>query len=301
MFERPDFPITLLPVGQWSTQTTTTRYTLDETLIKQLLIWVQEWAELPIHNESTWVQQEVGVPTLIARFDLHPEGKVIELEIRPQGVGTTKQINSRFVDLLAGVQASWPNFSSVQTERHAKHGCDDHLWLQRHTLGQEPAEGLVLVRNMTGETAANHLASRAVAPVANEGDKSYGEAMGWWQKSYDPQNLPWNEAFVIKPLAGAKSHSVGIWVPSTSKSRPRGAYTKGKIETLMRDNGPMWLQPFHQPPVVETEQGTRFLMLRPYFGYDITTGTWHYLGGEYVLGDTLRIHGGPATIFGPLV
>lgn len=301
MFTSDSFPTYLYPIGSWNMQVTRTAYTLKAALIAQLINWIEEWAALPMHTEPTWVQQTHGVPALFVRFDLHPNGQPFELEVRPQGMGTTGDINPMFAESLASIRETWPNFDSVQTPDHAAAGCDDHLWLERHPLGTEPSEGLVLVRNMVRESSANHLADRAIAPVANEGDKAYGQHFGWWRKIHAGEALPWDTSFVLKPLYGAKSRGIAIWINVPGKQRPNGAYTRTKVENTLRDQGSMWLQEYYEPAVVHTEQGDRNLMLRPFFGFNTQTRTWHYLGGEYVLGDTVRIHGTPASIFGPLV
>lgn len=302
MFNNSTFPLSPLDVGEWSMSLTQTSMTLDPAVNEQFLDWIEEWAKLPMHDEATWVQREFGVPSLLVRYDATVDGQPYELDGRPQGAGITAHFNPFFAERFANVKATWPDIVAVQTPKHAEYFCDDHFWLKRFPLGQEPEGVLKLVRNMPWDYAANHLTADAVAPVANEGAKAYGEHFGWWHKvtAAEVGELDWDKSFVLKPINGAKGHDIIIWVAGSTNKRPRGAVTKTKVKDTLLAQGEMWLQKFHAPHVVETEHGSRNLMVRPYYGFNIETRKWESLGGQAVLGDTLKIHGSSATIFARL-
>lgn len=240
-------------------------------------------------REETWVQRNFRIPTLIARIDaalIDGRLAVFEVEERPCGIGVAVVLNPAFHDRFGETRRSWPEIEVVASpDRVGK--IDDHIWTRVNGGGS----GLVLLRCEPGEIEFHGFEPRSVSSLKEEGNKSYGLAMGLWRQVEAGDILPWDNGFVLKPLQGSKCKAVEVWDP---RKRP-GSSSKTRVERVLVEQGAMFLQ-----NLVEPQIGTcgGFMMVRVYFAFDISAARWQYLGGVWMERKNLRIHGASDTITG---
>lgn len=305
ILDTADLQTRSIQTGQWSTMTTDREIKLADDRVAAMQNVIACWLAVDPHPEATWVQQTYGIPSLFVRFDcsIGPDGQLCfyEVEERPQGMGFSQLFNPLFGQRLGELQASWPEFVSVETPAHkARGGTDDQFWLSSAVALEDcPAEGLLLLRSEPHEDQVHYLAGRSVSTIATEGRKRYGVDLGWWREVSDPDQLPWDEHFVLKPLQGSKCAGVTMWV-GRGNQRPQGASTESQVLRTLKDHATMLCQPYHAPWEVTFEERSHRVMLRPYFGFVPETGQWRYLGGEWLMAPQVKLHGSSETVFGPL-
>ena len=159
-----------------------------------------------------------------------------------------------------------------------------------------------LFRELNAETRAS-LIGRSVKPMFYQNDKRYGVEFGWWKRIVWENGketlLPWNEAFVLKPLKSQGSANVMIWNPFDRKGRA----TRTQIISTLQRHTMMYLQRFI-PPMSTTIANREYnMMYRPFFGYDPRIKKWVPMHGVWTARPypNLRLHGSSDAISGPLL
>lgn len=257
--------------------------------------------------EETFVYTRYGVPSLIVRFDgvLDENGdfRAYEIQDGAGGLGyggiafdQLKHVRDRFA------REKWLPFSCVLGPRTLHH--DDALWLPSMTIDQAlQSDDLVTVRSelrMLNTEGQRLLIRRAVGPVKTHGDKQYGVTLGWWREiawhEAIKSELPWNDAFVVKPVRGTGGRDVHIWAPPYGSSRRQ-------ILGAIQRRGRMIVQEYIPPMSLEINGQSHNLIVRPFFGYDPQVKTWVSLHGLWTArpGYTQRIHGASDAVCGPVV
>lgn len=118
-----------------------------------------------------------------------------------------------------------------------------------------------------------------------------------WRKIHHPDELDWNEPFVLKPVQGSKTRDVLIWHPD----KLPGSATKTKVSReLDNRQGGMYHQNFEIPTVINLNGQEMWMIYRIFFGYNIHEKSWKYLGGVWNARQNLKIHGASDAVFGPI-
>lgn len=278
---------------------------LPKEITQQLIDELHTWQKY-FPKEDTFVERTYGVPCLVARFD----GAIVDGRFRSyeiQGgcgwIGYAGVANPEFKarrDRL--MREEWPSFPVLMLQ-DSPH--DDDLWLRRVDRQTALNEtGPIMLREGLWGLAwevQDTLIARSVRAFRNHFDKRYGIGMRWW-KTVSAENtdlLPWDEAFVLKPLEGTGSKDVMCWLPDTR----RGRATRTQIKETLEAREYMLLQPFIPPNSMEID-GTSFnVIYRPFFGFDPSINDWTPLHGVWTArpAPNLRIHGSSDAISGPLM
>lgn len=265
--------------------------------VRMIRAWVHAF-----HREETWIQRQHRVPSLIVRLDCVPDQEgsqlhIFEIEERPAGLGVASEIDATFSSRLCTMKSQWPPFVVVRSRRRNGAG-DDYLWAPITDDLSDPAlkDSLVLVRADPDESQFYPLEERAISSLREKGNKDYGVAMGFWTCVSRPDELPWQEGFCLKPMRGSKAHGIEIW---DAGKKQRGYSTRTRIERTLHAYGEMYCQPLVMP--FETRYpDRRFGMARVFYGYDVNSREWRYLGGYWIARDALKIHCTPDALVGPL-
>lgn len=287
-----------MEVGVWRLFVSSQEKIFPPAAVEAATQLLSRWVKV-FPPEGTWIEREWGVPSLLVRFDctLCSDGllRVYEIEERPAGVGIALQVNPHFRERAKAFMEIWPPFDVVVSP--LRRGSDDYLWRKIKTLQDLEEERLILVRAEPDEEEFHPLRPRAVAPISHEGLKGYGVTLGLWREVTFPEQLPWEEGFVLKPLQGSKMKGVEIWHPRLRKE-VGGVSTRKRIEETFTRYGRIYLQEFHPP----MRRGELWVIYRVYFGYNPVDQRYSCLGGLWNgRPNQLRLHGATDAVFGPLV
>lgn len=262
-------------------------------------------------REDTWVQKELGKPSLLVRLDMvkRPDGSYgfYEVEERPMGIGIASLISHEFQTRARDMFIAWRGFYRpiafvVSESRCGK--CDDLVL--KETLGLTVITGmpkrngntLYFVRAEPDEVEFHALSEHSVSTISTEGDKSYGVPLGLWKPI--PQNhdaLPWTDGFALKPRQGSKMKHVYLWHPS----RVKGIESKNKIKRVIDEGKVAYYQEWLPPERYSLFQEDHFLVRRVYWGWDPRSTRWQCLGGLWNSRPNHRIHGATDSVFGEIV
>lgn len=292
----------------WIFQKLPSTQMLSASIVHDTSDMLAQWAAL-YPREGTWVEREYRVPTIIARLDFTiAEGgkiRVYEIDDRPAGIGVTCTTNPEFKRRLARLRRQWPSFYSVISPTRP---VDDVHWVKTVPLEEaKNSTSLILVRARPEEEAFHSLAPRSVSTIAHEGRKEYGVQLGLWKHLSDPDLLPWEEGFVLKPN-GTRSRDVLIWpgneARKTLSRKPRRALPtssqiQGKVHRYLSAGATLYIQPYHPP--MRTPEGLP-MIYRFFFGFNPTQNAYVPLGGIYnaMQDSSLLVHGTDKAAFGPL-
>ncbi len=257
---------------------------------KALVKWQQVFP-----REKSWIQKELGIPSLIVRVEGVPVGNrfhFFEIEERPAGVGVTAKFSPSFTDNLGKLTKVWPEFKVLISDARQGAG-DDYLWREVVTPEQVKDSDLLIIRAEPEESEFHRFINRSVSSLTEKGNKVYGEKFGWWNTVTGADDLPWHTPFVIKPCQGSKARGLEIWDPIKKRN---GCSTKSRIIRTLQKAGKMYCQPLVDP--IEHKGGMMFY--RIFYGFDSRTGEWVCMGGCYNVRPNLRIHGASDAFFGAL-
>jgi len=261
---------------------------------------LSEWLTLFPH-EPTWIQRNLGIPTLIARIDctiVDGELKIFEVEERPAGIGINYQANPQFRSKLETLRKTWPSFGVLVSPKREVN--DDYLWndtvVWNDSLVSHGNGSLVFLRGEPDESWVREFQPCSVSSVLNKGDKSYGVKLGFWAKVTpdDFEDFPWARGFVLKPVQGSKVRGVHIWDPAKGK----GWSTRSQILRELQSRGEMYLQPLYSP--LRDINGW-LVILRIFYGFDVGSKEWVCMGGAWVARNNWRVHVTPDSISGIVV
>lgn len=295
--------VTELQLGQWSIRYIDAEVRLPQEINEQALNLLNTWQNV-YPKEDTWVQRNYGVPSLLVRIDgtvVDGQLKAYEIEDRPQGAGLSLSLNSEFKSRLEKVRETWPRIVAVVSEN--RKGTDDHL-IYDVVHAPDPSDK-ILVRAEPWEADFHKYQSNSVSTVLTEGDKSYGESMGFWNRINFPEEVDWNKACVVKPLQGSKAKDVMVWIPDKmvyGQKVTNGVFTRTKIgNMILAKNGEgVYVQPFYPPIPLVLDDETQWMALRIFYGYNLQTRQWEALGGLSNSRKNMIIHGAQDTTFNPI-
>ena len=280
--------------GNWPIRFVDRPFAMTAEMVQDGAKCLAKWQKL-FAPEQTWVRENLGVPSLLARIDVTIMDEHLmyyEVEERPSGMGVTSIVNQQFAGLLQEISSIWPDFSIVISP--LRRGTDDNIWAKNITT-TIPDEGLVLVRAEPEEEAFHHLTARSVSSLQEKGNKSYGLEMGFWSWASNPRDLSWHLPFTVKPVKGSKTRGVHIWHPG----RLAGSSSRKQIERAFAEYGSMYCQPF-LPPIESGIEEAPWMILRVYYGFHLPSSSWLCLGGCWNARPNLKIHGASDAIFGPV-
>ncbi len=271
---------------------------------------LSQWQSV-FNREATYAQTQFGVPSLLVRYDgvLAPDGSFLSYEIQDGSgwAGYAGLANESFKTARDYfVKNIWPPFRLLQDLETPR---DYGLWVENIGIDEALATNeLLLFRYWSkADTLSReqlwNFTMRSISPCWTHNDKSYGVPLGWWKyvrfdTSNNGEKLPWDTAFVIKPLQEWGSKDIMYWIPNER----RGRSTRTQILGILEKHRVMYLQPFIAPmtTVLDVPYNT---ILRPFFAYDIYKKTWVPLGGVWTgrPAPNLRIHGASDAVSGPLL
>lgn len=288
----------IVRIGSWEIHTFNEQRILSEEIQKQALDTVDQWVGV-FPKEPTWIQKNFGIPSLIIRIDGVDKDKklgIYEIEERPAGIGHTILINPEFAKRFEKLKATWPDFDvAISPFRDPE---DDKLW--NSVVSMQSAKKLVYVRAEPEEIQFRSLQDRSVSTIATEGDKSYGVPLGFWKFIEDPNNLPSNESFVLKPLQSSKGRNMIFYDMEKRPGHRRLKGVKRFLEDQIEKKGGMFIQKLI-PPMESGIDTHPFMIYRFFFGFNFSTREWVSLGGSWFARNNLKIHGASDSLSGPLV
>lgn len=177
-------------MSDWSHGWDKTPYLLKKGVVKQIEARLHDFLSVR-RVEPTYIERMHGAPSWMIRVEgvVHDDTfHVFEVEDRPAGIGMLK----KYVD-PEGLRLHFQEWKDVVVvDSGSRNGIDDHHWGARIVSLDEAriSRSLVLVRARPEEERFHSLVDQAVAPVAYEGDKRYGERLGWWYRvSRTSENL----------------------------------------------------------------------------------------------------------------
>ena len=293
------YPDNVVETGEWKTRYLDAPIPMPKNLDERAHSLITKWQEV-FPYEPTWVQNNVGVPSLLVRLDataVEGELKIFEVEERPQGVGFTSHLNSDFRGRLQAVSETWPKFKAIiAPDRIGR--TDDPLWLE---VDEKPnRKDLYLIRAEPWQTEFLDFQGQSVSTYLTEGDKSYGEKMGLWKKVHSPEEVDWESEFVLKPTQGSKAKDI---MPFTKKKNSGGGrFTRTKISNCILENAVtgMYIQPLYPSIPMEIDGEKQETILRTYYGFNMQKNAWESLGGLWCARDNLVVHGAKDATFGPV-
>lgn len=303
-------------MSDWTHGWDNTPYVLTHSIVTQVRNCLDAFLSVR-QVESTFIERMYRAPSWMIRVEgvVH-EGQfhVFEVEDRPAGIGMLKKYaNPHGLELHF---REWPHV--VVVDSGARNGIDDQHWGAHITTLEQAmvARSLVLVRARPEEQQFHCLAENAVAPVVHEGNKQYGQRLGWWYRvSKTSENfaliaeLIRNTAVVVKPLVGTRARGVNVYVPEHLK-RLMGVEhcadirSFGTIQKQLKTPHGCFIQTFKFPMKFSWRPEHEWGIIRIYFRYSIAERRYVLLEGCPGFWNTrpnsLVIHGTPDSFFGPL-
>lgn len=303
-------------MSEWQHGWDKTPYRLTKGVVGQITKCLHDFLSVRL-VESTYVERFYRAPSWMIRVEgvVHDDKfYVFEVEDRPAGIGMLKKhVNPEGLHLHL---EEWKDVLVVDSG--SRNGIDDHLWGARVVSLEEAktSRSLVLVRARPEEERFHLLVDQAVAPVVHEGNKRYGEKLGWWYRvSKTSENLPLimalvkNSAVVIKPFVGTRARGVYIYVAGHLRQvlGIQECVDTRSFETVQKQiKTPQgcFIQPFVLPMKFDWRPENEWGIVRVYFRYSIKERRYVLLEGCPGFWNTrpnnLVIHGTQDAFFGPL-
>ncbi len=290
-----------------------------------------EYGDRQGQKEPTYVQELVGIPSLIVRIDctIDENGDIVayELEDSPSGQGITDKVHShikgegikeRLIDHYTDAIGDIPH---VLVSGHRSHGTDDNIIVgqEKYLFNEIPAsvDGPVIVKAIPGikesHAAYLHLQSQAVAPLATEGDKSYAVSMGDLKEVESETDLLLCAdgelaSQVAKSRLGSMAMGVSMYLNPLERKKygKRGTVTASKLSAKIveyQDRGGALLQRFVAPIQLENNEGRSNAIMRVFVLLDSRDGevTAEAIGGCYVARPELIVHGASNAVAGAVL
>lgn len=287
----------------WKTNYSNGEYKLSSVCEDKALLIINQWKDL-FPKENTWVQKNLGVPSLFIRLDCvlqeDSEVHIYEVEERPSGMGIANDINPIFAKTLKEAMNNWPTFKTVLSEkRDGRYDCWTPMISMDDALN---SNDLLLIKAEPNEEEFHKFENRSVSSVKQKGNKSYGLDMGLWKEVRvdDFNDFEWDLGFCLKAKQCSKARGVEIWYPHKKileDSGISGISTKTRIRRILEENSSMYYQSFIPPMLRNGEP----MMFRLFFFYDIQKREYVYGGGLWNSRKNYKIHGATDTTFGLVV
>ena len=303
--------ISQLPVGKWNVNYMSKTRIFPKKCEEESMEIISEWTKC-FPKESTFVQKEYNVPSLIIRFDCvinennnNESGlEIPEIEERPAGLGVSSKINPEFKENFDNIRKTWPT-DVIAIISPRRQGYDDGFWTKVLIGSDVDIDGkLALVRAEPQEKDFLRFLDFSISTIRTKGMKLYGEKMGLWHivSHEDFTDLPWLKGFVLKPIQGSKCIDICIWPPQELKSNKnkKGISSRKRIGETLLKYGKMYCQKFIRPMDSGLPEFDR-MIYRVYFGYNIDFKKWEFLGGLWNARSNWLIHGASDAVFGPIV
>jgi len=319
-------------LGNWEFSIGFTREVKRET-IKLLESFLDKYAKAALPCPPiTYAERVFGIPSCLVRIDASFEALnrnsseeeikkgIYEVEARPAGLGVFLTIalrdNPEMIKHFGEVFNQFEGFGgfvilpSVGPRAEDTRTAAEILRLPFYELGRTPPKsGLLWVRGGNEDRqnlkeTFDRLEQQSLCPVSGHGDKNYLLKMGLARPVNSPDELPWDEGFVIKPLVGSKMDGVAIYLPPAKqkeyfgKKPPQGLSTRTKVLNLLEENS----RPFiFQKISLPLREGNQFTIARLYFGWELIENKWKFIGGLWNSRPNLRVHGASDAVLGLLI
>lgn len=293
--------------------------------IEHMLRLLREWPEhFPI-TQPTWVSQQLGVPTILMRFDCVLDAErqrvnVFELEERPEGMGLSTLVHDRlptqhgFIERIRELLREWQTKLGpiiFLESPHRKRLSDDAYFA--HYFGLEYARGtpqpngvLYYVRADRHDEPFYQYAPRSLSTIKDEGAKAYGIGLGLWDRCPDDlHDLPWDTGFALKQPQCSRFDGTYLYHKDHRRHGVAATESRARNE-LIRDGYyrrftfcQEWIEP-EIPTFMPAELKWK-LMRRFFFGFSPVKQAWIPLGGCWLARNkNVRMHGASDALFGPL-
>ena len=291
-------------------------FRLARSVISQIEARLREFLSVRV-VESTYIERMHGAPSWMMRVEgvVHNGTfHVFEVEDRPAGIGMLK----KYVD-PEGLRRHFKEWHDVVVvDSGSRNGIDDQHWGARIVSFEEAktSRSLVLVRARPEEGQFHSLVDQAIAPVVFEGDKRYGEKLGWWYRvSRTSENLSLilalikGSAVVVKPFVGTRARGVHVYMTEHLRRAfgLSGCLDLRSFDTIQKQiKTPQgcFIQPFVLPMKFDWRPEEEWGIIRVYFRYSIKERRYVLLeecpGFWNTRPNNLVIHGTPDAFFGPL-
>lgn len=257
--------------------------------------------------ESTWVQKNVGLPSILIRLDMvvTPRGiEVFEVEERPAGFALLASISSRFRLEFRQMIDEWELAFGrkigvvVSTRRRSgeEELMQNVLDLRVHRgVPKEDSGVLYIVRAEPEESDYHCLQDRSISTLLTKGMKDYGVPLHLWRHVPDDvAELPWSTGFALKPHQGSKMHGTFLYHPSL----PPGSVSRTRVESLVRNKQVEYVQDWIEPEHHSFLPKDYFLVRRIFWGWSPQKAAWKCMGGPWVARSNVRVHGATDAIVG---
>lgn len=249
--------------------------------------------------EETFVQTELGVPTLIGRVDCTIDAvtgqiKPYELEDSPSGTGITDVLHAAvgefgFADKIRDHYVKHlGSLPFVIISGARRHGTDDAITLGDENYHYEegdrtipdklPDEQPVIVKAIPGHRQSisaqyRSLKGRLVCTMDSEGDKTYGERTGLFSRVRQSDELLSDEtggliSQVVKRSVGSMAMGVAIHlaIPDRQILGKKGSTTasgiRKKTAEFIQQDGFAYVQEFERPIRVDNPELRKNLIIR---------------------------------------
>ncbi|MBN9397657.1 hypothetical protein J0I05_00355 [Candidatus Saccharibacteria bacterium] len=283
--------------------------------------------------EPTYVQNELGLPSLVVRTDCTIiDGKIVpyEMEDSPSGQGITDKIHRGIGGV--GIRDAILNHYLDQVGQTPLvivsgargHGTDDDQVFGRSdylfNTNNQPVETdrLVIVKAIPGDEGSRrpymNLQSRALMPLVSEGDKTYLRRLGLMKSTRAASDLLVDDqgnraSQVVKAQIGSMAMGVSIYLSNADKKRFTSASTvsasrlERDMHSYVDQMGGALVQPFYPPVAIENPEGRKNAILRVFSLLSRENGEIKadVIGGCYVARPELIVHGASNAVSGAVI
>lgn len=289
-----------------------------------------EYGDAKGNKEQTLVQRELGVPSLVVRVDATiNDGSIVayEMEDSPSGLGITDKIHHAIAGVgireivLRHYEDAIGEIPRVIVSAARSHGTDDavvfgenYIFDKQGTI-HDNDNNPVIVKSIPGHPESHApyigLQSRAVAPLATEGDKSYLERTGVLSQAPLEKDLLQDDkgelaSQVVKARQGSMAMGIALYLTSQDRRRftNKGTVSASKLRHLRGDyeenRGGALVQPFVPPIQIENKEGRKNAILRVFvlLGREASV---RVIGGCYVARPGLIVHGSSDAVSGAVL
>jgi len=286
------------------------------------------------NKEPTYVQNTLDMPSLVVRIDCTViDGNIVtyEMEDSPSGQGITDRIHRSvgavgIKDLILNhYQIQVGDIPRVIISGARGHGTDDAMIVgpDKYVFDTDgiltlSKDELVIVKTIPGvkdsQSAYISLQSRAVAPLATEGNKTYLERRGDLRPVATADELLVDDdgnliSQVMKARLGSMAMGVSMYLTSADKElfTRAGTVTASRLRRQVEDynqtlDGAL-VQPFNAPILIENNEGRKNAIMRVFvlLGKNNNTPTARVIGGCYVARPGMIVHGAGDAVSGAVV
>jgi hypothetical protein len=303
-------------LGPWEVNTSAEVVQMGGQEVQTLQGFLRPWAAC-FPKSQNLAEAHFGTPSSLLRFDYVCDPttglvRVYEIEERPAGLGLTSQIHPDFLDRLLPIiteqEEVLGRLFAIYVSEKRDGTSDDEVFAKNSgiTLFRGEVDAYTLQRHAwyvrasrEEEGIASVFTPHSLSTIANEGNKSYGQTLGFWKKVHTTCEPDFSEAFALKPASGSRFEEVLLWHPE--RKRESGFATRTKIMESIRAGRVSFLQKY-VPPERPSFLDERFQMIRrAYFVWSPVHEQYVSLGGVWVATPSARVHGTREAVSGVLL